>query len=142
MKRFLTLAVLLACSLVNAKSVIPTDSFEEHKETLYSIRIKMAYFLKMLEDQKMEAPAVLNQLSSVAQELINTIEEIENNNDFEGTIYSLMRIINNDIVQFKKALQTTKTLPNIDNFTQDAIKNIETITQEILSLMPKNIRSQ
>lgn len=142
MKRFLTLAVLLACSLVNAKSVIPTDSFEEHKETLYSIRIKMAYFLKMLEDQKMEVPAVLNQLSSVAQELINTIEEIENNNDFEGTIYSLMRIISDDIVQFEKALQTTKTLPNIDNFTQDAIKNIETITQEILSLIPENIKSQ
>ena len=51
-------------------------------------------------------------------------------------------MLEEDILQFKKALQTAKTVPNIDNFTQDAITIREIITQKTLNLMQKNISSQ
>jgi hypothetical protein len=138
MKRLLTIAIMLSSATIITKTIMPTDSFKENKETLYKIRIRMAHFLIMIENQNMEAPSVLNQISSSAQELINAMVKIENN-EMEGVMYSLNHIITN-ILKFKNAEKSAKMPPEANDDLRAGISNLETITKNILSLIPKSLR--
>ncbi|MCF7900273.1 hypothetical protein K9K77_02070 [Candidatus Babeliales bacterium] len=113
------------------KSILPQDFFTNDKDVLYNIRIEIADFIKNLKESALKVPSVLNELSSLAQELINTMVKIEQN-DTENVMPSLLNI-KEKIPVYQESLKNLKIPVRMNIKTQEGIKHIHTLTQKVLN---------
>ena len=115
------------------------QNFKEDKNTLYNIRIHIAYLLEKYETDKKQAPDFLNEVSVTAQELINALDKMQDQKT-NGVMYSLHNIMNN-IPLFKKAEKEADMEQEVSENIKNSLARMETITQKFLSLHIKDLSS-
>lgn len=115
------------------KLILPQDFFINDKDALYKIRIEIADFIKNLQNSALKVPSLLNEISSLAQELINTMVKIEQNNT-ETVMPSLLNI-NEKISAYQKATNISHISASIKNRIHNNIKRIQALNQKFLDVL-------